>query len=173
MQGDVLTHRKDKRLSEESHPDCVKLLSRVGLVPASAWKAHAVGRARIDETDGSSSRPEGVDFFLVLGSVWSWSRKRRLLPWQPRMWQRELLFVSGTHFTKKHEWCRFSRGPDVETGDRICRSCHVRDPRSRHQVATVDPLMLEGQVQVDMTRFPKRNKIDLFGGGQRSMRMQS
>ena len=61
---------------EELHEGRIKKLLRMGLVPARAWKSHAVGLFpqkdyKIEEADGSS-RQEGVDFaLLVLGSVWS------------------------------------------------------------------------------------------------------
>ena len=69
--------KKNKAIQKRYKKVGVKKLLIMGLVPARAWRAHAVGiapteRVKIEETDGSCSRKEGVDFaLLVPGSVWS------------------------------------------------------------------------------------------------------
>ena len=59
----------------------------------------------------------------------------------------------------------YFRSPDVETGERACRSGHVRNSWLLHRMATQwHTLLVEGQVVVDMRGgLPARREEDVFG----------
>ena len=94
----------------------------------------------------------------------------------PRLGQKELGLVNGTQNKKSSMGDADFRGSDVETSERACRSCDVRDPRSGHQVATVEDLDFErASVSKRCEEYAfERDEIKLAGrSGQRSTSMKS
>ena len=122
--------KKNKALQKNNMKVDVKKLLRAGMMSARTWEVHAVGRApterfKIEETDGSCWGQKEHDIpSFVCGGILLPSGGRALHHGSSVLGRRSLDWKMASRAKRSLDEAD-SGGPNVETGERACRSCDV------------------------------------------------